>query len=176
MLKSRLQVPPTSNDHHLGDLTAPLVLVEYGDFECPFCAQAYPVFEQLIKDFAGVCFIYRHFPLKQIHPHADLAARAAEAADEQGQFWQMHHLLFENFDRLSTTAIVEFANSLNLSLEQFSKDWKREDLAERVHRDFVGGVKSGVNGTPCVFVNGERFDRPIENLRPVLASALRKTG
>lgn len=166
----KLKTPPTTLDHHRGPLTAPVFLVEYGDFECPYCGAAYPVFERLIAEFKNdLCFVYRHFPLKNIHPHSELAARAAEAADQQKQFWPMHHLLFENQGALSSENILKMAEFLNLDLDRFHTDLRRDDLLQRLRADFNNGIRSGVNGTPTVYINDFRFngpplDKPLEEV------------
>lgn len=165
MTNQTLRPPPGLRDHHLGSLDAPVVLVEYGDFQCPFCAQAEPVFEQILTLFGEeVGFVFRQFPLTQIHPHAEIAALAAEAADIQGKFWPMHHFLFENYDQLSETKITHGAEFLLLDVDQFRADWKRDDLRQRIQEDFRSGVRSGVNGTPSVFFNGVRYDQPLTSL------------
>ena len=161
-MKMQLKVMVNEMDHHRGSLNAPAKLVEYGDFQCPYCAAAYIELEPLVEEFKReICFVFRQFPLTNIHPFAELAARAAEAAGEQGQFWPMHHRLFENFSVLSEETIFSLAESLNLDPPLFAKDVLRPDLLEKIHLDFSGGVRSGVNGTPTLFLNAQRFNRPI---------------
>lgn len=151
----------TELDHFRGPLDAPVVLVEYGDFECPYCAAAFPMLENLIENFGdALCFVYRHFPLTAIHPHAEFAALAAEAAGRQNQFWEMHHFLFQNSGRLLEENILGMAKNLELNLEQFLGDIDDETLMEKVQNDVFTGARSGVNGTPTLFLNGFRYDGP----------------
>ncbi|WP_408095808.1 DsbA family protein [Peredibacter sp. HCB2-198] len=156
---STLKIPPNVHDHRIGSLHAPVILIEYGDFQCPHCQMTVPILDTLVKEYGqDLCFIYRHFPLSTIHSNAGVAAVASEAADAQGQFWQMHHLLFENQFDLSSENIFELARTLNLDMKLFLDDLEREDLSERVRVDFNSGVRSGVNGTPTLFLNNLRFD------------------
>ena len=143
----------------LGRETAPLTLLEYGDYECPYCGAAHPSVKQVLQVLGDdLVFAYRHFPLTQIHPHAGGAAEAAEAAGVQGRFWPYHDLLFEHQDRLSTRDLVGYAEQLGLDVERFVSDLKQHKYAPRVREDFVSGVRSGVNGTPTFFANGLRHN------------------
>lgn len=148
-----------SNDHIYGNIYAPLELVEYGDYECPYCGRAYPIVkniqEKLGKDLK---FIFRNFPLRKIHPHAYPAAVATEAAARQGKFWEMHDIIFENQKTLEPENILVFANSLGLDIERFQKDILDESLYIKARKDFESGMKSGVNRTPTFFVNGKKFN------------------
>ena len=176
---STLKVPPVKSDHFIGQLGSPVVLIEYGDFQCPHCAAAAPSLEQIVEEFnSSICYIYRHFPLREIHPMAEFAALASEAADQQGEFWGMHHLLFENQIELSPENILRFAHHLKLDLDEFKKDLKRPDLLERINEDFMGGIRSGVNGTPTLFMNVYRFDFPprYEFLKPAIQQVLANGG
>jgi protein-disulfide isomerase len=157
--RPRLTVPVSERDHVLGPATAPVTLVEYGDYECPFCGAAHPILEQ-VRQVMGddLRFAYRHFPLSQIHPHAYQAAEAAEAAGAQGRFWEMHDLLFANQDRLGLRDLIGYAGALDLDLERFVTDLRAHAYAGRLREDFLSGVRSGVNGTPTFFVNGMRHD------------------
>jgi protein-disulfide isomerase len=158
---SELKVSPTKTDHRIGSLENSIVIVEYGDFECPYCAKAAPELERVVDEFGSkICYIYRHFPLREMHPHAEIAALAAEAADQQGQFWNMQHELFKNQRGLSLESVTKIAEELQLNLSEFKKDLKRQDLLERINDDFIGGIRGGVNGTPTLFLNGYRFDAP----------------
>jgi protein-disulfide isomerase len=151
----------TTLDHIRGSLDAPVVLVEYGDFECPYCAESFVTLENLIDDCKDdLCFIYRHFPLAPAHPHAEIAALAAEAAGRQDKFWEMHHLLFRNFDQLSAENIFELAQMAKLNLEQFQKDFADPLLMQKVRGDVVTGTQTGVDGTPALFFNGFRYHGP----------------
>jgi protein-disulfide isomerase len=157
--RPRLTVPVSERDHVLGPATARVTLVEYGDYECPFCGAAHPILKQ-VRQVTGddLRFAYRHFPLSQIHPHAYQAAEAAEAAGAQGRFWEMHDLLFANQDRLGLRDLIGYAGALELDLERFVTDLRGHAYADRLREDFLSGVRSGVNGTPTFFVNGMRHD------------------
>ncbi|MBS1714364.1 MAG: thioredoxin domain-containing protein [Armatimonadetes bacterium] len=146
-----------------GKRDGPFTLLEYGDYECPFCGRAHIEVKRLLED-AGdeVKFSFRNFPLSEIHPHAKSAALAAEAAARQGRFWPMHDLLLENQRDLRAEKILDLADSLGLDLERFEGDVRTQELSERVHEDFMMGVRSGVNGTPTFFVNGLRHNGPAE--------------
>jgi protein-disulfide isomerase len=156
--RPRLTVPIGTRDHVLGPPTARLTLLEYGDFECPYCQAAHPVVRELRETLGGqVLFAYRHFPLTQIHPHAGPAAEAAEAAGAQGRFWEMHDTLFTQ-RRLDTESLLVDARMLGIDLERFAADLEEHTYAPRVREDFLTGVRSGVNGTPTFFVNGLRHN------------------
>jgi protein-disulfide isomerase len=156
---SRLNPPVGLSDHVLGPADARITLVEYGDYECPFCGQAHPIVKALPRELGDdLRFVFRHFPLAQAHPHATRAAQAAEAAGLQDRFWEMHDLLYENQDRLDEPRLRLYAERLGLDLEQFDRDIDSEEVAAKVRSDFLSGARSGVNGTPTFFVNGERYD------------------
>ncbi len=143
-------------DHIRGSEGAALTVVEYGDFECPFCGQAEPVVRELLADFGDVRYVWRHLPLHDVHPHAQLAAEAAEAAAEQGAFWEMHDLLFDNQDALRAHELVRHAETLGLDIERFRDDLNRHLGASRVAEDLDSADLSGVSGTPTFFINGRR--------------------
>jgi protein-disulfide isomerase len=153
-------VPPVgARDHAQGDTRAPLTLVEYGDYQCPYCGDAYPIVKGVQKRLgAKLRFVFRNFPLAQAHPEAPLAAEAAEAAGAQGKFWEMHDRLFEHQDQLDPPSLVRHAKHLGLNLESFEADLASHKFEPRVAEDFKSGVRSGVNGTPTFFVNGVRYD------------------
>ena len=161
-LQPTLKVPVSpKRDHILGPRDAAVTLVEYGDFECPHCGQAHYVLQDLMSQMAKVVqLVFRNFPLAQIHPHAERAAEAAEAAGAQGSFWEMHDTLFENQDALEDEDLVGYAQQLGLDLERFQTDLLNGVHTKRVREDFVSGVRSGVNGTPTFFINGRRHDGP----------------
>jgi len=144
-----------------GPADGPATLIEYADFECPFCGQAFWELKKLER-VAGdqTRFIFRHFPLAQMHPHAQLAAEAAEAAGAQGKFWEMHDLLFMNQQNLELPALLTYASELDLETSQFARDLEEHRFLPEVRRDFVEGVRSGVNGTPTFFINGQRWNGP----------------
>ncbi|MDX6370100.1 MAG: hypothetical protein QOG93_1602 [Gaiellaceae bacterium] len=155
----RLTVPIKEDDHVLGPATAPVTLVEYGDYECPYCGAAHTSVRELLATAGdGIRFVFRHFPLGQIHPHAVPAALAAEAAGAQGMFWQMHDLLFTNQQRLDTPDLLAYAEELGLDVERFARDLEQRTYEPRVREDFMSGIRSGVNGTPTFFVNGVRHN------------------
>jgi len=154
-----LTAPVSDRDHVRGPATARVTLVEYGDYECPFCGAAQPIVREaqaILGD--EMRFAYRHFPLSQIHLHSFQAAEAAEAAGAQGRFWEMHDMLFENQDRLDTESLLVYARAIGLKLEPFMDDLAGHRHTARVREDFLSGVRSGVNGTPTFFVNGIRHD------------------
>jgi protein-disulfide isomerase len=158
---ARLVVPVGASDHVLGPETALVTLVEYGDYECPYCGQAYPIVKELL-DRVGrqVRFVFRNFPLSTAHPHAESAAEAAEAAAAQGQFWAMHDLLYQNQEALDDEYLIRYAADLGLDESRFVRELTGHVHAARVREDFMGGVSSGVNGTPTFFINEERHDGP----------------
>ena len=161
--RPRLTVEISERDHVRGPITAPLTLLEYGDYECPFCAAAHPNVKQVLGELGDqLAFAYRHFPLTTIHPHAFTAAEAAEAAGAQGRFWEMHDLLFENQDRLSMEDLLVYAQLLGLNMDRFVADLQRHTYEPRVREDFMTGVRSGVNGTPTFFVNGVRHNGGVD--------------
>jgi protein-disulfide isomerase len=160
---SRLKPPVSLDDHVEGPMDAAVTLVEYGDYECPHCAAAHPIVKHLQKRFGGrMRFVFRNFPLRQSHPHAEAAAETAEFAAAHGKFWEMHDLLFENQSRLGGALFLELARTLELSSAALSQALDDGLFAERVAADFSGGVRSGVNGTPSFFINGERHDGSFE--------------
>lgn len=160
-MHSPLKTPPSIHDHKMGPLNAKVVIVEYGDFECPHCGVFYQVIEQLLSEFkTDLCYIYRHFPLPHIHPHAMLAALASEAGNLQSEFWNMHGLLYQNYDRLSPELIFECAEELGLDMDQFKKDIRRQDLVEKINFDINSGDSNGVKGTPTLFINDQLFEGP----------------
>lgn len=159
-----LTIPFTpERDHVRGRADAPAELVEYGDYECPFCAAAHPVVEGLLAD-AGdaIGFAFRHFPMTTVHPHAERAAEAAEAAGAQGRFWEMHGLLFANQHRLGDRDLVGYARALDLDVDRFAEELRSRVHFDRVREDLMSGVRSGVNGTPTFFTNGVRHDGPYD--------------
>jgi protein-disulfide isomerase len=173
---SQLRPPLGPRDRVQGNPDAPIRLAEYGDYECPYCGRAYRVVKAL-QDALGdhLLFAWRDFPLSQVHPHALRAAAAADAADLQGRFWEMHDMLFEHQDALDDAHLLAYAKLLGLDLERFARDLDSDDVAQRVRQDFLSGARSGVNGTPTFFVNGQRYDGSwepddfLESLRDLLA-------
>ena len=157
--QARLRVEVTRQDHAQGSPNASITLLEYGDFECPYCAQAFPIVEQLRRKLKNeLRLVFRHFPLSEIHPHALDAARAAEAAARQDRFWEMHALLFKNRKNLDETSLYDYAATLGLDMFRFAETMGSPETELKILQDMEGGVRSGVNGTPTFFVNGVRFD------------------
>lgn len=154
-----LKTPVTSADHIQGNENAPLTLVEYGDYECPYCGMAYPIVKQIQKHFGTrLRFVFRNFPLIESHPHAGMAAATAEFAATQNKFWQMHDLLYENQENLDLPNLLSYANSLDLSEIDLQTALENNTFADRIQNDFMSGVRSGVNGTPTFYINGNRHN------------------
>jgi len=143
-------------DHFRGPVDAPVTVVEYGDFECPYCGRAEPVVRELIREFGDVRYVWRHLPLSDVHPHAQLAAEATEAAAAQGVFWEMHDLLFEHQDALQPGDLVTYAEQLGLDVERFTRDLREHAGTARVAEDVDSADLSAVSGTPTFFINGRR--------------------
>jgi len=143
-------------DHVRGAIDAPVTVVEYGDFECPYCGQAEPVVRELIRDFADVRYVWRHLPLNDVHPHAQIAAEAAEAAADQGAFWEMHDLLLDNQSALQPDDLIAYAEQLGLDVERFTDSLREHTGAARVAEDVDSADLSGVSGTPTFFINSRR--------------------
>jgi protein-disulfide isomerase len=154
-----LTMPVSERDHIQGPDDAPATLLEYGDYECPFCGAAYPIIKQVQAQMGDrLRFVFRNFPITTSHPHAEQAAEAAEAAAVQGQFWPMHDLLYENQKRLGDRDLVGYAEQLGIEVDRFERELREHVHAARVHEDFMSGVRSGVNGTPGLYINGSRHD------------------
>jgi protein-disulfide isomerase len=143
-------------DHMRGPTVAPVTVVEYGDFECPYCGMAEPVVRELLRDFGDVRYVWRHLPLNDVHPRAQLAAEAAEAAGEQNAFWEMHDLLLTHQDALRPDDLIGYAEQLGLDVERFTDDLREHSGAVRVAEDVDSADLSGVSGTPTFFINGRR--------------------
>lgn len=155
------QLTPSVNsyDHILRYANAPLELVEYGDYECPYCGRAHSMVKNIIERLGrDVKFVFRNFPLTKIHPHAFMAAVATEAAGLQNKFWEMHDIIFEHQRNLDAENILILADRLNLDLEQFKHDIKMQVLIDKVESDFESGLRSGVNRTPTFFINGQKYE------------------
>jgi protein-disulfide isomerase len=158
-----LKIAVSDDDHAQGPADAPITLVEYGDYECPHCGHAYPIVQQVQKHYGKrLRFAYRNFPLRDIHPMAEPAAEAAEFAGTVGKFWEMHDAIFETQPDLSMPALLEMADAAEIDSAALEAALSAETFAERVQTDFMGGVRSGVNGTPTFFINGHRHDGPFE--------------
>ena len=157
--RAKLSLPVGERDHIIGPEDAPVTLVEYGDYECPYCGAAQLILKE-VQEVMGnnLRFVFRHFPLTQIHPHAESAAEAAESAGAQDRFWEMHDLLYANQHLLDPTHLVGFAEGLSLDTVKFVREVRDHVHHEHVREDFTSGVRSGVNGTPAFFINGFRYD------------------
>jgi protein-disulfide isomerase len=154
-----LKVPVGPDDHIQGNPKAPITLVEYGDYECPACGLAYPVVKAVQKHFGrDLRFVFRNFPLAQVHPNAESAAETAEWAASHHRFWEMHDALYENQTMLALPLYLSLANALQLPEEELSAALENRIFYPKVRADFMGGVRSGVNGTPTFFINGRRHD------------------
>ncbi|MDB5141851.1 MAG: DsbA family protein [Mucilaginibacter sp.] len=159
-----LTPPVSGKDHFRGDPDAKIELVEYGDFQCPFCGEAYLVIRQLKFELDDrMKFVYRNFPLREIHPQALLAAVAAEAAGNQGLFWEMHDMLFQNQRRLNRASLVQYAELLGLDMLQFESDLSNISTRKIVLSDYDSGLASGVKRTPTFFINGRKFEEDWRN-------------
>ena len=156
---SRRSISISPDDHVQGESKAPCSLVEYGDYECPSCSQIQPVIRKLQRRFGKrLSFIFRNFPLSEMHPWAEAAAETAEFASEHGKFWEMHDLLFANQERLSDSLLLDLADQLGLARSDLRRAVETKTHRSRVHTDFESGVRSGVNGTPTLFINDQRYD------------------
>jgi diadenylate cyclase len=155
--------PVGTRDHARGPRDAPVTLLKYGDYECPYCAEAHPLLKA-VQERVGkqMRFVFRHFPLDTVHPRARRAAQAAEAAASQGRFWEMHDLLYERQDELGEEDLMRYAAELGLDLRRFEEDLASDHHAWRIEEDRVGGDRAGVRGTPTLFVNGVRYTGPMD--------------
>ncbi|MCS3531671.1 thioredoxin domain-containing protein [Chryseobacterium sp. JUb7] len=164
-----LQPAVSNTDHISGNSNAEFTIVEYGDYQCPYCGAAYPVLKQLIKEFGDqIKFVFRNFPLSEMHQYALPAALAAEAAALQGKFWEMHDAIYENQESLNDLFLFKLAEKINLDLEKFKTDIQKPELSDKIDADFESGVMSGVNGTPSFFINGKKFNGGAEDLLKLL--------
>lgn len=156
---SELRFPIDEHDHVIGPAEAPVTLVEYGDYQCPHCQAAWPQVELVLSHFgSGLCYAYRHFPISTVHPLAKPAAEAAEFAGGDGLFWEMHSAIYANGHQLSGATLLALATRLGLDAAELQNALEQGTYAPKVEADFLGGIRSGVNGTPCFFVNGKRHE------------------
>ena len=163
-------------DHVLGDVHAKLTLLEYGDYECPACIRAEPLMRHLVEAHGGrLRLVFRHFPLMDVHPNAELAAEAAEAAAAQGQFWPMHHLLFTQAHHLAPAALAGYAQSLGLDMNRFNAEMGDRIYTQRIQEHRRAGVRSGLRATPAIFLNGQAVDVSVgfEKLEAAVLAALK---
>jgi protein-disulfide isomerase len=174
-----LRPPVTPEDHIQGTEDAAVILVEYGDYECPHCGRAYSIIKRIQKHFGRrLRFVFRNFPLSELHPHAESAAETAEFAGAHGKFWEMHDLLFENQERLGDALYLKLAEQLRLPIEELRQALEEGTYKTRVRADFSSGVRSGVNGTPTFFIDGKRHDGPFdyETLVPAIQEQIGRHG
>ena len=156
----KLVMPVGERDHSQGPEVAPVTLVEYGDYECPYCGQAYPIVKNIQKHLGDkLHFVFRNFPITQVHPHAQHAAEAAEAAGAQRKFWEMHDYLYEHQRELDDSRLSQYASTIGgVDIARFGDEMAKHVYAGRVREDFMSGIRSGVNGTPTFYINGVRYD------------------
>ena len=167
---AQLALPVSEHDHGKGLATAPVTLVEYGDYECPYSGQAYPIVKEVQRVLGDqLRFVFRNFPLAELHPHAEGAAEAAETAGAQGKFWEMHDLLFAYQRALDLPHLLEYARQLGLDVARFGRDLAEHRYADRVSEDVLSGARSGVKGTPTFYINGWRHNGSFDADTLVLA-------
>ncbi|QIL82778.1 thioredoxin domain-containing protein [Diaphorobacter sp. HDW4A] len=174
---SQLHPAVSSRDHISGDTSAPIVLVEYGDYQCPYCGAAASIVQGIQKRFGKeLCFVFRNFPLS-MHPEAQNAAVVAEFAAKHGKFWEAHDALYANQRLLGGPFYVQLVKSLGLSEADLEQSLQKDEFESRIREDIAGGERSGVNGTPAFYINGEKFDSPggFQDLEPVIEELLRPT-
>lgn len=167
----KLVLPVSARDHIRGPATAAVTLVEYGDYECPYCGMAYPIIEE-VRNALGdrLRFVFRNFPLAEVHPHAEHAAEIAEAAGAHDLYWEMHDMLYQHQDTLDDQHLAEYATLLRVPTLAVKRALAQHAYMDRVREDFMSGVRSGVNGTPTFFINGVRHDGSYD--RDVLLAAI----
>jgi protein-disulfide isomerase len=173
--QGQLKLPVSARDHIRGPETAPITLVEYGDYECPFCGEAAPIVDEVQRQLGNqLRFVFRNFPLTEMHPHAEHAAEAAEAAATHGKFWEMHDALYASQEALDDSHLVAYGTSLGIKPAEIQKALANRAHSERIREDFMSGVRSGVNGTPTFFINGVRHDGPfdLDSLMAALEAAV----
>lgn len=171
----KLRSPVNEQDHKSGSPNGKITLVEYGDYQCPHCGLAHPLVKRLMKQFSKeLLFVFRNFPLQESHPYAMIAALAAEAADKQNKFWEMHDMIYENQLSLNAESLLRFAGLLHLNLKIFGQDANSKEVLLKVETDFESGVRSGVNGTPTFFLDGNKlgnYDESYESLENAVRNA-----
>lgn len=161
-------------DHIQGKKDASIVIVEYGDYQCPYCGAAYPILKEMMQKYGKqIKFVFRNFPLSEMHQYARPAAIVAEAAALQGKFWEMHDAIYGNQRLLSEPFLLELVEKLELDPHQFNVDIKKSELAAKVDSDFESGILSGVNGTPSFFVNGRKFNAGAEDLLQLMSEIVK---
>jgi protein-disulfide isomerase len=168
---NRLLVPISEQDHIQGLVSASVALVEYGDYQCPICGEAHQLIKALQQQVNDLCFVFRHFPQSQIHPYAQRAAEAAASAAAQGQFWQMHHILFTHQQELGNDHLVEYANNLGLDIPQFLQGISSQVHINRINQDIESALHSGVKVAPALFINGIRYTS-LWNIEQLMAAII----
>jgi protein-disulfide isomerase len=167
----KLVLPVSERDHIRGPANAPVTLVEYGDYECPYCGMANSIVDEIRRELGNdLRFVFRNFPLTEVHPHAEHAAEIAEAAGTHHKFWEMHDMLYAHQDALGDQHLAEYVTLLRIPTTEVKRALAQHAYMDRVHEDFMSGVRSGVNGTPTFFINGSRHDGSYE--RDVLVAAI----
>jgi protein-disulfide isomerase len=167
----KLVLPVSERDHIRGPANAPVTLVEYGDYECPYCGMANSIVDEIRRELGNdLRFVFRNFPLTEVHPHAEHAAEIAEAATAHHKFWEMHDMLYAHQDALGDQHLAEYVTLLGIPTTEVKRALAQHAYMDRVHEDFMSGVRSGVNGTPTFFINGSRHDGSYE--RDVLLAAI----
>jgi protein-disulfide isomerase len=170
----RLSQPVSEHDHVRGSLTAAVSLVEYGDFECPYCRGAEPIVQGLMDALGDrLSVVFRHFPLTEVHPHAQHAAEASESVAAQGKFWEFHDKLYANQEALDDDSLVGYATQLGLDAERVRRELNTHRHRDLVVNDHASGLQSGVNGTPTFYLDGLRYDGPVA-LRDMLSAILQR--
>jgi protein-disulfide isomerase len=168
----RLTRPVDESDHTLGLKSAAATLVEYGDYECPYCRELHPLVQEILNRTEGLCFVYRHFPISNLHPHAVRAAEAAEAAGAQGRFWEMHDGLFELDEALDDKRLARLARKAGLDMERYEKEMGQGVYRGKVEEDFKAALyEAGVTGTPTLYLNGVMLSR-IHSLEELLSAVI----
>ena len=169
----------TADDHVQGPADAPVTVVEYGDYECPYCRGAFRDVQEMLAEYRGeIRFVFRNFPITQVHPHAAQAAEAAEAAAAQGKFWPMYEQLQQPRAGLDTDALMSYAEVIGLDVPRFAEDLAEQRYAARIEGDVQEGLRNGVNQTPKFYVNGQRVDGkvPLEHLEELVRQAVLASG
>ncbi|MCW3124907.1 MAG: DsbA family protein [Bacteroidetes bacterium] len=173
---SKLRTPVTDKDDQTGNLKGKAVLVEYGDYQCPHCGHAFPLVKKLLQEMGeDLHFVFRNFPLSEVHPLAYDAALVAEAAGRQGKFWEMHDMIFKRQITMTEDSFAQYVSTLKLDPKRMQADIADQAIIAKVEDDFESGVKSGVNGTPTFFLNGERlnsYDGSYESLKEAVEAAI----
>lgn len=168
-MSNQLKPPVSQADHEQGTVGASIEIVEYGDFQCSYCGAAYLVIKKIQQVFGNqIRFVFRNFPLTEVHPQATIAATAAEAAAQQHKYWEMHDLIYANQAELNEGFLYQLAQQLGLETTKFEKDMQDQSIQAKIESDFESGMRSGVSGTPTFFVNGQKFDGGAEDLLGML--------